>query len=285
MITLLQGDVRRVNIHLSAFLEDLNLVFLTAAITLGFAVNAWIFVPAAALELIYLAVFAASPWYRAHAKSSEDRDIPLLALMVVGTFIITIFGFGIHRWFPSLTHSQSWEFGALSWTGVFAFYYWFRLDSGVNDKALKFAGLFVLLFLPLLNISAGYFLWRDRQPGQEHSLPFHFLHVICVGLIGVLLLITDWMLARTSRTHRQKRQMYESVWMADVPIVVAFVVLISFAALHLRQDCGDRDCPDLLLSGAITFQLIASNVMFILLQFDVLERMRLRIQAAAAATA
>ena len=278
MITLLERDCRTVNIRLSAFLEDLNLVFLTASAALALSVNAWILLPTALLELVYLGIFAKGSWYQAHRENSQDRDLYLLTLMMIGTFIITMFGFGVHRWIPQLTHSQSWELGALSWTGIFALYYWFRLDSCVNDKAFKFAGLFVLLVLPGLNLAAGYFLLSDRHSGREGHLSPHFLHVICVALIGLLLLGTDWMIARNSKTVRTKRQMYESVWMADVPIVAAFVVLIGFALLH--QDCGDKDCPDLLLSGAVTFQLIASNVMFILLQFDVLERMRVRIQQA-----
>ena len=273
-------DQNKRNLFKSAVLEDLNLVFLTAVFALAAALGAMVLAAGLALEVVYLAVLPGRAWYRASVEHRNHRDVPLLLLMMAGTLIILFFGFGLHQRLPALTHSQSWELGALCWTAVFGLYYWFRLGDISNQNAFRLAGLLILTLLPALNLIAAAFLWYDKQ-GEEHSLPFHFLHVICVALIGVVLLLTDWMLARYSKRVEQKRALYESVWVADIPIVAAFMVLIGFAALH--QPCGDKDCPDLLLSGAITFQLIASNVLFILLQFDVLESIRVRIERAAAA--
>ena len=261
MTTLFTGVICKKNLRGVAFLEDLNVVFLAGMTALAAAITPWILVPAAFIEVVCMIVVPGTSWYEKRMETLQrPKDLPLLGLMIAGIFIITIFGFGVHRWFPDLlSHSQSWEFGALCWTATFVFYYWYRLGA-VAENAFKLAAILVLMLLPGLTGAAGLFLWLDKHDTAPNR--YHFLHVICVAMIGVVLLGTDLMLDRHSARPRQKRQLYESAWVADVPIVAAFVVLIGFAALHSTADCRDKNCPDLLLSGAATFQLTASNVLF-----------------------
>ncbi|SRR5712692_1491849 len=192
-----------------------------------------------------------------HGEAGWDRS--LLIPILFGVVIIILFGFEMDRdpFGLKLKHWQSWELGALLWTAVFALYYAFKFPFVQTDLINRLVNLCVLVVLPVLAFTGGYFLLVS---------PKHFWHVLAVLAIGVLLLATDFLLYKY-HVGEQKKAFLECVLIADVPVVCAFLVLLPYVFLHEHEE--ERE---VFFSGAVSFQLIVSNILFILIQLGVVRK-------------
>jgi hypothetical protein len=228
--------------------------------------------------------------------SRFDLDGLWWTMLVFGILIILFFGFcvciepaspkaGGGAWFSGslrlmaptesahcAAHWRSWEIGAVIWSILFGFYYFGRFPMPVGAavgaaKAIKiisllifmatilpvFAALLVLLFKPAL--------W----------------HVGAVIFGGALFMLADCLLykrlckeinfasaAEKFKHERETRLYLESIIVADIPMLAGLFTLLLYLLVHQGQP-GSRDMESF-AGGAISFQLIATNVIFVLSQ-------------------
>jgi formate-dependent nitrite reductase membrane component NrfD len=100
-------------------------------------------------------------------------------------------------------------------------------------------------------------------------------HVLSVTGIGTFLMLTDRMLSKYHRNKQDRRAFRDSYLLAGVPMVIAYGVLdaylVSDLLVHRIILHTDVEKPEGFLSGAISFQLLISNVIFVLIQKGVIE--------------
>ncbi len=156
-----------------------------------------------------------------------------------------------------LTHSESWEVGALLWTLLFVIYYGSTFPFTQNERVDRFLGFLVYFVLPGAIIASFLFLllWR-----------IHSLHVMFVVFTVTVLMVIDFTFSMY-HTGEKKKQFQESVLLADLPVVIAFVILIFYHLLHQHAKG-----LEVFFGGVISFQLLASNVIFVLIQAGMIKR-------------
>src|SRR5262249_27233658 len=92
----------------------------------------------------------------------------------------------------------------------------------------------------------------------DHNFWKHFQFVIGISLcFGV----ADIILWKLHTDVECKRTFCESFYIGDLPALVAFGILFMYGTLH-----PDTESPHVFLAGAISFQLLASNVLFVMSQ-------------------
>jgi hypothetical protein len=92
-------------------------------------------------------------------------------------------------------------------------------------------------------------------------------HVFWVLLIGIVFLVIDGLHAIVQTNHHYKREFLQSLLLADLPMVPALGVLYYYQ--QRIQDTREYPKLELFLSGAISFQLIASTMIFACIQAGV----------------
>ncbi len=195
--------------------------------------------------------------------------IGLWAIAVSGVLLIFCFGFGNEwswmqkfvKWclrVPQLSASESWELGAITWSLVFGAYYYFTFPFLPKDRLNRVLMAVLSLGTLALCAAAAYSL-------HEHSI----LHFRYVSAIGFLFSLTDFILFWWHQGER-RRMFLESLWVADAPMIAGLATLLIFQIYHKGHEPDNE--MQTFLAGAISFQLIASNVVFILCQFGVLRR-------------
>jgi hypothetical protein len=192
----------------------------------------------------------------------------LWVMTVSGALLIFCFGFGGDwNWMRvlvtrtigvSLTPSESWELGAITWSLLFGAYYYFTFPFLPADRVNRVLLAVLSLGTVALCTAAAYSL-------HNHSLQ-HFRYV---SAIGFLFCLTDFILFWWHQGDRRK-MFLESLWVADAPMIAGLAILLAFQIYH--RDHGPGWEMQTFLAGAISFQLIVSNVVFILCQFGVLRR-------------
>ncbi len=204
----------------------------------------------------------------ARSGMSPKDQLGLWAIAVSGVLLTFCFGFGNDwSWMKELVHwclrvqlspSESWELGAITWSLLFGAYYYFTFPFLPEDRLNRV--LMALLSLGTIALcgAAAYSL-------HEHSI----LHFRYVSAIGFLFCLTDFILFWWHQGNR-RRMFLESLWVADAPMIAGLATLLVFQIYHKSQET-DREMQTF-LAGAISFQLIVSNVVFILCQFGVLRR-------------
>lgn len=202
-------------------------------------------------------------WCKARrGESKEPLDYVLLWVTAAGLVVICFFGFGKHLLthpFPELTHARGWEAGALVWTVGFLLYYIakFNFDAKAQMSKVLVIGLVMVNFY--LVVAAWAYM---NEPT---------LHIICVLLIGSSFLVVDLIMTMQHTVLKERRLSWTSLWLADVPTVLSLLVLLVFLLSH-----PDAEDQEVFVSGIIAFQLLVSNAIFVVLEFDFL---RLRLTA------
>jgi hypothetical protein len=183
--------------------------------------------------------------------------------------IVILFGFEneqvepvVRRIFGKECHVNNyacWELGALVWNAVFAIYFYLKVPTTDNLLVEKFTPLAVLVGVGGFTFMALRTLVLADDPGQ---------HVFYVLLIGIVFLIVDMIHARKQKEARDRFEFVQCLLLADLPTVPALAVLYYFQ----QSRPGELDKLDIFLSGAISFQLIASTLIFACIQAGVFNK-------------
>lgn len=201
--------------------------------------------------------------------TSLRNHVGLWIMTMSGGLLIFCFGFGSDwNWMKQLdirvlgtqlTATESWELGAITWSLMFGAYYYFTFPSAPKDRINRVVAALLSLGTVALCGLAAYSL-------HTNNIPFHFRYV---AAIGFLFCLTDFILF-LCHTGDRRKMFLESLWVADAPMIAGLVTLLFFQIYHKDQ----RQAREMqtFLAGAISFQLIVSNVVFILCQFGVLRR-------------
>lgn len=161
----------------------------------------------------------------------------------------------------NMTPFESWEVGALVWNALFAIYFYWKVPPTNNlivekiTPVIIFCGVILFTGLALRTL-----LSHDA-----------FQHVLYVLFIGVLFLLVDAVHARFQKSPRHKQEFLQCLLLADLPMVPAFAVLVFYQGYfaHIVQDKDVVKNLEVFLSGAISFQLLASTLIFACIQAGV----------------
>jgi hypothetical protein len=205
----------------------------------------------------------------AKQRAERNKNLALNAMIVSGVVIIITFGLGTD-WFDALKlnalfghlgfdlrhHWKSWEFGALSWTLLFVVYYFITVELDTKKHRAMVRVSLILLFVSTV-VAVASLLYMERP----------FVHVISITGVGLFLMSTDGLLAQYLTPGTRKTEFWDSFWIAGVPTVSAYFVLLIYLGLDsLHNKPSKIENPEIFISGAISFQLLASNVIFVILQ-------------------
>lgn len=203
--------------------------------------------------------------------ASLKRNFGLWAMSASGALLIFCFGFGDNwswmKWLvkyilgtqTQISPAESWELGAISWSLLFGAYYYSTFPFVGKDRLNKAVAA-------LLSLGTVLLCWMGARSLHNPSSASHFR---IVSAIGFLFCLTDFILFWYHQGDR-RRMFLESLWVADAPMVAGLTTLLLFQIYH--REYGARGEMETFLAGAISFQLIVSNVIFILCQFGVLRR-------------
>jgi hypothetical protein len=271
----------------AAFLETANLVALTIIVVASFLTgDVPLVLVGAGMEVAYLIWKFLSAPYRTRIESragkpdqkpldrwllaltartfstSSDKpsvkplDCWLLIVTVAGFVVILFFGFGkhllTHRWYY-LTHAQGWEAGAIGWTGLFLVYYLFK----VKDTKYPNVNRAIIILIA----GFGYPLVE----GLKNSMQKPIEHVAYVLAIGACFLVIDLLVVIFHHVDDEKNRSLASLVGADIPMLVAFTVLLLYLWVH-----GDAEEREVFVSGVVAFQLLFSNAVFVVTEFALL---------------
>ena len=208
------------------------------------------------------------PRVRETRSDKDKQDLLLDVTIYAGSVIIFVFGGCTHllNYFGwNLRHSESWELGALLWTALFVFYYFYTLKLVGKNKPDKAIMVFLLLIVIMTFLAWESLLqWRNQM-----------VHVPSVTGIGVFLMLTDRLLSKYARNKTERNAFLQSYWLTGVPMVIAYIALDAYlcsdVVLHQEFLHTDIESPEVFFSGAISFQLLASNVIFVLIQKGLLK--------------
>src|SRR5262249_31902654 len=198
--------------------------------------------------------------------ASLKEHFGLWLMAVSGALLIFCFGFGADwKWMKQLvyevlgmqlTHSESWELGAITWSLLFGGYYYLTFPFLPKDRVNRLILLALSVGTVTLCAAAGYSLRR----------PVHFTFVLA---IGILFCVIDFILFWWHIGERHK-MFLETLWVADAPMIAGLLTLFCFQIYS--KHVVETSEMQIFLAGAISFQLIVSNVVFILSQFGIFRR-------------
>src|SRR5436305_5753709 len=212
---------------------------------------------------------------RVHPKF--DLDGWWWAMVVLGFFIIGFFGFcfcidaplssaGV-RWWHIVAPTQamhctgqwrSWEIGAVIWSILFGIYYFVRFPLPNGTSIIKAMCLVIFIGATIPNMLAAYYILEFRPA---------VYHVFWVIVGALLFMFVDFWLFRELEHKRQRGSFLEGLLMADLPVVVGLSFLLLYLLPSYFDQGGNSDERiEAFAGGAISFQLIVSNVIFVLSQ-------------------
>lgn len=175
--------------------------------------------------------------------------------------------FGIH-WNPQVEHAEGWELGAIFWSVGFTLWFYWTFQLVKNAPATNKKIILLLLWaIPASAALAVLTIWWPR----ESTLPVS-VHIFPVFVISFTFASVDKILSKHHKDARQKRLFEDTYLLADIPAVVAFAVL---AVYQIFQNC--QSPPEdlrLFVSGAVSFQLIASTIIFALIHLEMVPSLR-----------
>jgi hypothetical protein len=155
---------------------------------------------------------------------------------------------------PRLMASQSWELGALIFYLGFGAWFYRRIPpipkkpSLVNDMvAIIVVGTLAFFFLGVLTI------WWLKTA-----------HILFVTTMSAMFLWADCELVLNLSEPNQQTEFRDCFLLVDIPIFTALLVLLAYQVFQFAY-AGDTGVH-VFLAGAISFQLIASTVLFALIQ-------------------
>lgn len=212
---------------------------------------------------------------RQQGASEEDERLNRIALstwLVLLTGIVILFGFHdravelfVTKIFGAnhMSSFESWELGALVWNALFAIYFYLKVPP--TDKLLveKTTPIVVLLGVGGLTWLALRTLLLENERDAAR-------HVIYVLAIGILFLVIDGVHAFVQKSQRHRREFAQCFLLADLPMVPALAVLAYYQAYYQRiNPTPHNEQIGVFLSGAISFQLLASTLIFACIQAGV----------------
>jgi hypothetical protein len=249
------------------FLEPVNLICLVIVAMAAFLTwDGWLALSGLMGEVAYVLLAWKAKWAQKLQEKRSDLDRLNVALLVVGisgAMIILFAGFFKHLLsnpIPGLTHSQTWQFCAVIWTILFLIYYFFKWKMAANQHWVA-----VSLFLAFACLLASLFAVKSHWSWRYFHLSSEYLHVILVAWGTLFILLADLLLWKKGVDKGESIRSRQSFLIADLPVLVAFVVLLA-CLLHDR----DSEYPDVFLGGAVSFQLVLSNILFIVTEFNLL---------------
>ncbi len=218
---------------------------------------------------------------KARRETSGTRTLWVMA--VCGGLTIIGCGFGIdtqpfrnavtwlmsHHYLPpedaplapsTVAHWRCWEMGAVAWSLLFGIYYFVTFQS-VKSPGHNKAVCALAAFAALANlIAAGLIFWHWPIEG----------HILAVLVAALFFMWADWLLYRHHESALHKGAFFEAILMADFPVVVGTSILLCYVWRHGHHE-GFQDM-EAFTGGAISFQLIASNVIFVVSQGGFIRR-------------
>jgi len=245
-----------------AFLESANLVALSILVVPSILTqDSLLIILGMALEAVYLTCATWSSNFEKRLQARLQHDIDpldrvLLVVCVAGFVAILFFGFGKHLLShprPYLTHAEGWEAGAIIWTGLFLFYYFAKFNLPGN-----------MLWNKLIIIVFSVAGWKLLDLAW-HSMKSPLIHVFWVFLISACFLIIDFVIWKKHPLPKEQHLSKTSFYWADVPMVIAFIVLLGYLWMH-----KDTENPEVFVSGVVACQLLISNSIFVVMEFGLL---------------
>jgi hypothetical protein len=165
--------------------------------------------------------------------------------------------------FSDLTHWQCWELVAVCWSLLFGAYYYFTFPFTKKDSTDRLmAGLLPLFTLALCLTAIRFLFWRPSGSG----------HFYCVLAIGSFFGVADWILWSRHTDRQHKKTFKESLFVADAPMLIGLIFLGLYQLIHRAHTTAPGESMDAFLGGAISFQLIVSNVVFVFSQGGVFRK-------------
>jgi hypothetical protein len=248
------------------FLEAANLVAVTVLIVSSFFTADWkLFWAGILIEVSYLGLASLPTHYRQERLSALELsfkrgeyglDRVLLVVTVAGFVTILFFGFGKHLldhpW-PQLSHAEGWEAGAIWWTGLFLIYYAIKFGATGNIVVDKL----------IIAVIIGLDTWLLRRAWETMGKPDEHLPIV-LG-IGACFSTIDFLSHKYHPVAMERRRSRESLYWADIPMLVAVVVLYAYLRAH-----RDTETPDVFMAGVISCQLLMSNAVFVVMEFGFL---------------
>jgi hypothetical protein len=225
---------------------------------------------------IILALYGSLCWFSTTAEEKprllswlKGAELPLLFVTVFGGAIVAYFGFArdqLVEFWKADTPWESWERGALVWNGCFLLYQLFTVVAGIvataeNHEKRNKVGLVQTVLLIIFFTASGlvcFALYGANQHGARQPIA----HIQWAALLALLLLILDYTLGRGHPYPPRRRAFELTVLLADLPTFLAFITLLIFlATAHPAVKEAE-----IFASGAITFQLLSSKVVFVVIE-------------------
>lgn len=204
--------------------------------------------------------------------------VPLILGVVAGFLIIGFFGFAadaaILRFNSysdrahALNHWKSWEFAALAWNVIFdGIIYWtFPFPSPANHQRWHPGAVRMVSFVLIAGVGTCTLFAMSSLWGGS---PTHHLFFV-LGIAACFTLVDGLLLVLIGKHDEHGRIFEKTLWMADIPMLVAFLSLFAFQCIHTGcKGTTDADF-EIFSSGAISFQLVAQNVIFGVIQIGAL---------------
>jgi hypothetical protein len=171
----------------------------------------------------------------------------MIGVLVVPTF--EHFGLGFT---PHVEHWQGWELGALVWNAGFVTWFFWSFPFPQHDKVVRRIVVFLALVI-ILTILASITIWRCP-----------YFHVFLICAIALVFTFIDKLLADHLPEGEHKRDFVESLYLADIPMLAAFAFLALYQIWQFIH--SHATSLDVFFGGAISFQFVASTVIFAMIQ-------------------
>jgi hypothetical protein len=159
-----------------------------------------------------------------------------------------------------LTKWELWEFGAIFWSFMFCFYYFLdvklpgsKIMHRCTMLALTLSFWVPCVILFLLIVVPQYTLAR----------------LIVTWFLSAVYLTIDFASAIFHRDRTEQTRYWESVLAADAPTVFGNTVLLAW--LWKIRGSSEVEDWDRFVSGAVAFQIITCNSIFVVIQSGILE--------------
>ena len=248
--------------------------------------------------------------YRKWSGKQRDKRQPKLEVCVFAYLVLVavffdeqwlrFFGFSPNwREAYSMSFAVKWEIAALLATLVISILYWLdqfkkirKVREGHFKGAVTAAGSAVLfLFVAFI------FMYLMLRPSSKDEMFSDFVwHAVSLLLVSLSFLAADFFIWKGAkpRQRRLQKEAQLSVFLVDLPVVLAFVVLALYCGVHkgehswfpaLRQSLHRFAAPrvygvdgvylwtaeEYFISGAIAFQYLISTAIYIILAYDPFE--------------
>lgn len=230
-------------------------------------------------------------WFEKNKETIKESS-KFIASIISGIVIVTLFGFFQDGVKPTIIDSctvlrlnpppsperlefwECWEIGALLWSATTSAIYYFSTSP---IRSVFFNKLYVLLLtFGMFGLHWVAALYLFSRPPQMSS---HIWAVIGIGIIFALIdgLIFYFQAGNDPKEKRERMEALESLLFADVPMIVAFFIFLRFSL----GEHGLNPKTDIFLSGAISFQFVASTFVFAFIQGGLYTKVKRRMEKAA----